>query len=73
MFEIIQLLEFGCGCSKGRTPQTPGASIAVKRTTIYQVMQSGNVLSEFTTLSDARAAAVAAGGGSRVKVTSRVQ
>lgn len=55
----------GCGCGgKGQV------SARASRSTIYQVLVNGSVVSEHPTLPDARSAAVTAGG--RVKVTSKV-
>lgn len=62
--------EFGCGCNKNKTAQVPGAGAAVRRSTVYQVLANGSVISEFDTLGEARVAATAAGG--RVKVTSKL-
>lgn len=54
----------GCGCGgKGQV------SARASRSTIYQVLVQGQVVSEHPTLPDARSAAVTAGG--RVKVTSK--
>lgn len=65
------VLEFGCGCGGKKAPQVPGAgSASARRMTIYQVLVNGGVVSEFSILSEARAAATAAGG--RVKVTSKL-
>lgn len=63
-----KITSFGCGCNKGRgaaaaTPQS-------RRVTVYQVMTDGNVTDEYSSLPEARKAALAAGG--RVKVTSKV-
>lgn len=53
----------GCGCGKG------GITARSSRSTIYQVLVNGQVVSEHPTLPDARTAAITAGG--RVKVTSK--
>lgn len=63
------ILSFGCGCAKGRS-LTPGQTAQSRRVTIYQVLASGNVVSEHESLPAARQEAVSVGG--RVKVTSKV-
>lgn len=65
-----KVTSFGCGCNKG-SKQVPGAAPAARRVTVYQVLTNGNVVNEFSSLPEARKAAIQAGG--RVKVTSKVQ
>lgn len=62
----------GCGCGKGKAAQAPGVTAAARRITVYSVIQGATTLSEHTTLVDARAAATAAQGGARVKVSSKI-
>lgn len=57
----------GCGCGGAKT--TRNVTSVTSRETIYQVIKDSAVTGEFTTIQDARMAAIANGG--RVKVTSR--
>lgn len=62
----------GCGCSSGKnTKQVPGVTQSTVRFTVYQVLKENEVVSEFSNLREARAAAVEVGG--RVKVTSKMK
>lgn len=58
----------GCGCNKGKGGVASAA--APRRVTVYQVLTDGNITNEFSTLPEARKAALSEGG--RVKVTSKV-
>lgn len=57
----------GCGCGGKKTLQN--VSAVVSKTTVYQVLKDHEVTGEFSTIQDARQAAIANGG--RVKVTSK--
>jgi hypothetical protein len=59
----------GCGCNKKSTVGA-GQTAQSRRVTIYQVLASGNVVSEHESLPSARQEAVSVGG--RVKVTSKI-
>jgi hypothetical protein len=60
--------EFGCGCNKGKVANA--TQPAVRRVTVYQVMQGTEMVAEFQNLQEARAKATEVGG--RVKVSSTV-
>ena len=58
----------GCGCKK-RLPPGQILGNSASRVAVYQVLVSGEVVSEFSNHGEARAAAMTAGG--RVRVTSK--
>jgi hypothetical protein len=60
----------GCNCGKSKAVQAPGAGAGARRATVYQVMSNSVVVSEFSTLPEARKKATEVGG--RVKVTSKI-
>lgn len=64
-----QVTSFGCGCNKTKG-SSPNISATPRRTTVYQVLASGEVVNEFESLPAARKEALAVGG--RVKVASKV-
>lgn len=64
------MIKLGCGCGKSKSAQVPGASLAARRATVYQVLVNSSVDSEFGTLPEARKKATEVGG--RVKVTTKL-
>lgn len=59
----------GCGCNKARSNGALAAPRA-SRQTVYQVIKNGGVVSEFSTLQEARKEAITADG--QVRVSSKL-
>lgn len=64
---LRRAVDIGCGC--GGAKSTRNVTTLTTKETVYQVLKNNEITGEFTTIQDARLAAIANGG--RVKVTSK--